>query len=170
LLGPLTDEGVDGHGGAAVLHRDRHEPGVQRPGLEQLLDHARPQPRIEVVHVRLELQGGGGGPVRIGGQAVPGDGGRRLLGRGRATRTRTTFGRPGVSLVPAPTPSASVVIIGCGPDEAARPRSRATPVGVASSPMPGATPAGIRRPPCSCGPPWAWAGSSWSWSWSWGWS
>src|SRR5699024_6674633 len=71
VLRPLPDQGVDRDGGAAVLHRDRHEPGVQSPGLQQLLDDARPQPRIEIVDVRLELEGGGGGGVSVRRQPVP---------------------------------------------------------------------------------------------------
>src|SRR6478735_12826003 len=48
--------------------------------------------------------------------------------------TRTTFGRPGTSRPPAPTPTLRKVIGGSGSQRAARQRSSAMPVGVASSP------------------------------------
>ena len=62
-----------GRRGAAALHHDRGQPGIQRPVLEQLVEHARPQPWVEIIDVRLQLQGGGGGVVRIGGGADGGD-------------------------------------------------------------------------------------------------
>src|SRR5690625_842635 len=88
-----------------------------------------------------------GAPTSAGSDVGRSD--RPVEGEGRPISTRTTLGRPGVSLVPAPTPSAAVVSAGCGPACDARPRISATPVGVASSPMPGATPLGTLRPPCS---------------------
>ena len=41
----------------ALLHQDRGEPGVRRAGGEQGGQHARPQPRVEVVDVGLEHDG-----------------------------------------------------------------------------------------------------------------
>lgn len=52
------------------------------------------------------------------------------------TTTRTTFARSAGSLVPAPIPVASTRIGGPGPHVSARLRTRASPVGVASSPVP----------------------------------
>src|SRR5690606_3497933 len=78
-LGALADQCVDRDGGAAVLHRDRDEPGVQSARVQQLLEHAGPETGVEVVDVRLELEGGGGGGggggrERVGRQLVRGEG------------------------------------------------------------------------------------------------
>ena len=59
---------------------------------------------------------------------------------GTPTSTRTTFGQPALSFVPAPTPTRSSVTGGTLSHPEARARTRATPVGVASSPTPLAAP------------------------------
>src|SRR5699024_120964 len=79
--GLVPDQRGDRDGGSPVLHHDRGQPGIERSVLEQRIDHPGPQPRIQVVHIGLQLQGRGRGVVGIA--AGPGPTG--LSRRGRTT-------------------------------------------------------------------------------------
>ena len=93
-------------------------PASQQPGQD-----ARPQPRIQVVDVGLQHDA----DLGVGGAARS----ARL-----PTTTRVTFGRPGVSRLPAPTPTASTVIDGRSSLRSQSVAISAMPVGVVSSPRP----------------------------------
>jgi hypothetical protein len=50
--------------GTALLHEDRNQPGVDRTRSEESVQHAGPQPGVEVVHVGPEFAQRARWPVR----------------------------------------------------------------------------------------------------------
>ena len=126
---------AEGVRGPALLHDDRYEPRVGGTAPQEPGQDLGPQAGVEVIDVGLEQDD------RLGGGSAGSD------GVSAPTRTRTTFARPGVSRLPAPTPTSSTVIAGRSSQDEASARIVAIPVGVANSPAP---PARTRQPRASC--------------------
>ena len=122
--------------GAAFLHHDRGDGGVQGARFEEPLDDHRQDPGIEIIDVALDDDVVG--LTDLGG-----------LGE-NADKGAQNVGQTGRSMVPPPMPTASTVMAGMLRKLFAKVVTNAAPVGVTVSPS---TPAGWTGTPGAWPPP-----------------